>query len=966
MADREIRLKLTIDGKDVNATLRLTDEELKQLRKSSRSLSDEMSKWGMIAMGYNQALEMTQKVFNIIGKPLGDAGQFEQYETSLKVMLGSAEKAKARLEELVEFAASTPFELPQVIQAANQLQALGKYSQDNLRMLGDLSSASGKPMEQALSAYAKMVTGQKGIAIDMFRDLLITADDWTKATGKKIGKSGELQASVEEMAKALPKIIKEKGFAGMMDEQSKTLLGMKSNISDALGQLSTELGDKVLPLAKELAGNIIGIIGSVKDNVGTIIPVVETLAIVIVSVTAAIYGARIALILKNTALLLSRDSFLVARYGALLFNEALMANPIGAITAALVILIGTIGVVSNLMRESAADRLNEVKSQDNFIKAQKKTTEEKLKEKQATLGLMKEYEQLSSKTNLTAKEKEKLNSTLIKLNQKYPGLIKSGSDFKDNLKNIQEQSGKTKKEIDDLGTALDRLSEKEKQAAKNILSAQVNVAKEELETQMADAQSNILNKASETIFGSSGVRDNAEKFANSFSNAMYAAKDSGQVTDALLEFQNKVASSDDWGEKAKSAAYLYAQKFAVSRKKYLEAAAGAITEEPVTQDKPANNTIDNTFQNSLQKERNEILKQNQFKIETEKYLNAEYRDLAEERLSKENEISEINKKISKAKNDKELDSLKIKRDLAEQSIKILDNEMERQEELYGKDADLKRKQIEDQIKFEQEQKENEKKLAEEMADMKTAAMAEGHNKQLAELDNWLAKEREKYKGNKDALALIDQQYLNKKTELEKQNSEYQRQMAATTAGQLAGIFGEQTAMFKAGSIYQAELTSYKTWIDAYNWGTSFGGPILGALMAAIAFAATQAQVLKMQEIETPKFARGGLIRVNEEGQEYITNAQSTKKNLGLLEAINNNPQTDFRRAMVDSILNVRAAYSNTFPVNDNGKMFEKLFDKQFEKMDKWQRELEFKFKIAGEDLVTSTNKYNDRKTKYEY
>jgi len=130
--------------------------------------------------------------FGIIGKGAIDgAAQFEMFRATLTTMLGSQELANERLKEYADIGAKTPFELPQVVALGNQLQAIGKYSRDNVNMLGDLASAAGKPIEQVSGAFAKLATGQKGIAVDMFRDLLITTDDWTKATGKGITKTGE-------------------------------------------------------------------------------------------------------------------------------------------------------------------------------------------------------------------------------------------------------------------------------------------------------------------------------------------------------------------------------------------------------------------------------------------------------------------------------------------------------------------------------------------------------------------------------------------------------------------------------------------------------------------------------------------------------------------------------------------------------------------------------------------------------
>jgi hypothetical protein len=202
--------------------------------------------------------------FAYLGKTAVDnAAQFETFRSTLKVMLGTQELANQRLQEYSDIGKNTPFELPQVVALGNQLQSIGKYSKDNVMMLGDLASAAGKPIEQVSGAFTKLATGQKGVAVDMFRDLLITTDDWTKATGKGISKSGELMATTQEMMAVLPKIMKDKKFIGMMDEQSKTFVGKMSNLMDTFNQKLVEVGDKLLPHIKPVIDKLIEIIGSV-------------------------------------------------------------------------------------------------------------------------------------------------------------------------------------------------------------------------------------------------------------------------------------------------------------------------------------------------------------------------------------------------------------------------------------------------------------------------------------------------------------------------------------------------------------------------------------------------------------------------------------------------------------------------------------------------------------------------------
>jgi hypothetical protein len=251
------------------------DADTKGLKKGVEESKTKLSSLGGFAQLSGNALKSAFAVgvvgTGLLAGGLGFAGkaaidnsaQFETFRATLTTMLGSQELANDRLREYADIGAKTPFELPQVVALGNQLQALGRYSRDNVNMLGDLASAAGKPIEQVSGAFAKLASGQKGIAVDMFRDLLITTEDWTKATGKGISKSGELMATTEEMMAVLPKIMKDKKFLGMMEQQSQTFIGKMSNLMDAWNAKLREVGEKILPIIKPYIDKLINVISSI-------------------------------------------------------------------------------------------------------------------------------------------------------------------------------------------------------------------------------------------------------------------------------------------------------------------------------------------------------------------------------------------------------------------------------------------------------------------------------------------------------------------------------------------------------------------------------------------------------------------------------------------------------------------------------------------------------------------------------
>jgi hypothetical protein len=285
--------KLTrIGGKSINAPVdkfnkSLTDTDKKlgnlgkagdKLKNSTSGVFESLNKIG-IGPGMIGVGALTVGFYKLSSAALDSVkafAQFEKYTVTLRTMLGSQGAARERMDEYTKIAASTPFQLGQVVEAGNQLQALGRYSKDTLIMLGDLAAASGKPIEQVISAYSKMASGQKGEAINMFRDLLISSNDWTAATGKGISKTGELLASTEELLSGLPKILKQKGFFGMMQAQSQTTEGKISNLDDSITQLRVNVGERLSGSYNKFLKISSGVVESMNKWVA--IPSVEKIA----------------------------------------------------------------------------------------------------------------------------------------------------------------------------------------------------------------------------------------------------------------------------------------------------------------------------------------------------------------------------------------------------------------------------------------------------------------------------------------------------------------------------------------------------------------------------------------------------------------------------------------------------------------------------------------------------------------
>lgn len=200
-----------------------------------------------------------------IAKLAQQASKLEQLEIGFTTMLGSAEAARAKIEELSDFAQKTPFTLPGVENAARSLLAVGFSAEElipTLKAVGDVSAGLGRGEEglQRLILNLGQVRTQGKLTGRELRDFAVLGvpliDELAKSLGKtkkeitEMTSAGEITDEI--VTQAFKNMTEEGGrFANLMAKQNKTLLGQWSNMKDALTLLARELGEPLVePLTK--------------------------------------------------------------------------------------------------------------------------------------------------------------------------------------------------------------------------------------------------------------------------------------------------------------------------------------------------------------------------------------------------------------------------------------------------------------------------------------------------------------------------------------------------------------------------------------------------------------------------------------------------------------------------------------------------------------------------------------------
>lgn len=279
----------------------LNDESLQQglqrSRESFRSLGESanaelQSMDGFMAKAAQTAagLFAVDKIKDFVSQLALVRGEYQQLEVAFETMLGSKSKADALMGQLIDTAATTPFEMSEVAEASKMLLAYGMEGNkvnETLIRLGDIAAGLSMPLKDLAFLYGTTMVQGRLYTQDLNQFLgrgIPLADELAKQFGKN---KSEVKKLVEEGKIGFPEVQKAiealtgegSKFGGLMDKQSKTIKGQLSNIEDAWEQMMNEIG-------RSQEGNISGAL----DITGKLIENWKTIGKVVLSVVA-IYGA---------------------------------------------------------------------------------------------------------------------------------------------------------------------------------------------------------------------------------------------------------------------------------------------------------------------------------------------------------------------------------------------------------------------------------------------------------------------------------------------------------------------------------------------------------------------------------------------------------------------------------------------------------------------------------------------------
>lgn len=249
----------------------LVEAEVDRAIKNFEKLNSTVDKSKKKTQTLSEALDKIAKPAMVLSTALGAsgvaavkfAGELEQTQLALEVLLKDAEKATAIKDEWVQLAASTPFSSADIDSAGKKLLAFNIESEkvtDTLRRIGDISAATGSSISEIADIYGKAAVQGRLFAedINQFQGRGIPV---VQALAKVLnvaeteirGMVTEGKIGFPELEKAFQFMTNEGGqFSGMMEKLSESTLGKFSTTMDNAKLALASFGEVMQPTANAL------------------------------------------------------------------------------------------------------------------------------------------------------------------------------------------------------------------------------------------------------------------------------------------------------------------------------------------------------------------------------------------------------------------------------------------------------------------------------------------------------------------------------------------------------------------------------------------------------------------------------------------------------------------------------------------------------------------------------------------
>lgn len=251
--------KATLDIDDFNVSAATMERHIKDFSNTAAqeaaAVEDSFQQMAEKAGQYISYYLIGQGMNNLVSSIVSVRGQFQQLELAFGTMLGSTAKATDLMQQMVDTAAKTPFDLMGVAEGAKQLLAYGVSADkvnDTLVRLGNIASGLSIPLNDIVYLYGTtMVQGRlyaqdvrqfTGRGIPLVKELAEKYHTTAEGINEMVSAGKIGFPDVEEV---LNKMTNAGGqFYQLMEKQSSSLTGQIANLEDAWDSALNSFGEQ--------------------------------------------------------------------------------------------------------------------------------------------------------------------------------------------------------------------------------------------------------------------------------------------------------------------------------------------------------------------------------------------------------------------------------------------------------------------------------------------------------------------------------------------------------------------------------------------------------------------------------------------------------------------------------------------------------------------------------------------------
>lgn len=252
-----LAFKATLDIDNFNISAQAMERNIRNVSSTavaeSAKMDDSIQSFAQNGARYIVSYLVGQGMGTLLQSIVQTRGQFQQLEIAFSTMLRSNSQAKKLMDELIVTAAKTPFDLQGIASSAKQMLAYGSTVDtvvDELVMLGNVASGVGAQLGDIAYLYGTLRTQGRAYTVDIRQFAgrgIPIYEELAKVLGVTKDKVSELvtegKVGFAEVEKAFQNMTNSSGiYYNLMQEQSKSLTGMISNLGDAWDNVLNDFG----------------------------------------------------------------------------------------------------------------------------------------------------------------------------------------------------------------------------------------------------------------------------------------------------------------------------------------------------------------------------------------------------------------------------------------------------------------------------------------------------------------------------------------------------------------------------------------------------------------------------------------------------------------------------------------------------------------------------------------------------